>query len=91
MASVTTVAIVSNNSGEAIRAYLRLRDLDQDVALVEGRDTSDPDLMKPSPYLVRSAVGRLGTVGACCVFVEDSASDVLAGLLAGVPVRPPRQ
>lgn len=60
--------------------------VDQDVALAEGRDSSDPDLMKPSPYLVRAAVGRLDTVGAHCVFVGDSASDVLAGMLAGGPV-----
>jgi HAD superfamily hydrolase (TIGR01509 family) len=81
-----TIAIVSNNSGAAVRAFLQMHGLDQDVALVEGRDSSDPDLMKPSPYLVRAAVGRLGTVGARCVFVGDSASDVLAGMLAGVPV-----
>ncbi len=42
--------------------------------------------MKPSPYLVRAAVGILDTAGAHCVFVGDSPSDVLAGLLAGVPV-----
>lgn len=85
-ASGWTIAIVSNNSGAAIRAFLQMHVLDQDVALVEGRDSSDPDLMKPSPYLVRAAVGRLDTVGARCVFVGDSASDVLAGMLAGVPV-----
>ncbi len=81
-----TVAIVSNNSGAAIRAYLAMHGLDQDVALVEGRDGTDPELMKPSPYLVRAAVGRLDTVGDRCVFIGDSASDVLAGMLAGVPV-----
>jgi phosphoglycolate phosphatase-like HAD superfamily hydrolase len=42
--------------------------------------------MKPSPYLVRAAVGRPDTVGARRVFVGDSASDVVAGMLAGVPV-----
>jgi phosphoglycolate phosphatase-like HAD superfamily hydrolase len=60
--------------------------LDQDIALIEGRDSEDPDLMKPSPYLIRVAVGKLDTVGACCVFVGDSASDARAGELAGVPV-----
>ena len=42
--------------------------------------------MKPSPYLVRAAVGILDTEGAHCAFIGDSASDILAGLLAGVPV-----
>ena len=81
-----TVAIVSNNSGTAIHEFLHMHGLDHDIGLIEGRDSSDPDLMKPSPYLVRAAVGRLDTVGARCVFVGDSASDVLAGMLAGVPV-----
>jgi phosphoglycolate phosphatase len=81
-----TVAIVSNNSGAAIRAYLGLHDLTADVGLIVGRDDPDPDLMKPSPYLVRAAVGILDTEGQHCVFIGDSASDVLAGRLAGVPV-----
>jgi phosphoglycolate phosphatase len=85
-ASGRTIAVVSNNSGAAIRAYLTMHGLGQDVALVEGRDGTDPDLMKPSPYLVRAAVSRLDTVGTRCVFIGDSASDVLAGMLAGVPV-----
>jgi phosphoglycolate phosphatase-like HAD superfamily hydrolase len=81
-----TVAIVSNNSGAAIRTYLQLHDLAEDVSLIVGRDSPDPDLMKPSPYLVRAAVGILDTEGRHCVFIGDSPSDVLAGLLAGVPV-----
>jgi hypothetical protein len=84
--------IVSNNSGAAIRAFLGMHGMDQDVALVEGRDNFDLDLMKPSPCLVRAAVGRLDTVGARCVFVGDSASDVLAGDARGSPahrLRPP--
>ncbi len=80
-----TVATVSNNSSAAIRAYLQHHDLADDIALVLGRDSSDPDLMKPSPYLVRAAVGILDAQGRHCVFVGDSPSDVLAGLLAGVP------
>ena len=31
-------------------------------------------------------MSRLDTVGARCVFIGDSASDVLAGMVAGVPV-----
>jgi len=81
-----TVAIVSNNSGAAIRAYLHQHALTGHVALIVGRDSTDPDLMKPSPYLVRAAVGILDTEGQHCIFVGDSATDFLAGLLAGVPV-----
>ena len=56
------------------------------VAGVLGRDESDPELMKPSPYLVRAAVGILDAHSAECAFVGDSTSDMLAGRLAGVPV-----
>jgi phosphoglycolate phosphatase len=42
--------------------------------------------MKPSPCRVREAAGKLGTDGSQCAFVGDSLTDVLAGLLAGVPV-----
>jgi hypothetical protein len=38
-----TIAIVSNNSGAAISEYLRIHGLDQDVKLIEGRDSEDPD------------------------------------------------
>jgi phosphoglycolate phosphatase-like HAD superfamily hydrolase len=36
--------------------------------------------MKPSPYLVRAAVGILDTEGKHCAFIGDSASDILAGV-----------
>ena len=51
-----------------------------------GRDESDPELMKPSPYLLRAAVSILDAHPAECAFVGDSTSDMLAGRLAGVPV-----
>ena len=66
-----------------------MHNLTADVALIVGRDIPDPDVMKPSPYLVRAAVGILDTEGQHCVFIGDSASDILAGLLAGVPVDQP--
>ena len=80
-----TVIIVSNNSSYAILEYLAVHQIGP-VAGVVGRDDSDPELMKPSPYLVRAAVGILDAHPAECAFVGDSTSDMLAGRLAGVPV-----
>jgi len=80
-----TVIIVSNNCSYAILEYLAIHRIGP-VAGVVGRDDSDPELMKPSPYLVRAAVGILDAHPAECAFVGDSTTDMLAGRLAGVPV-----
>jgi beta-phosphoglucomutase-like phosphatase (HAD superfamily) len=42
--------------------------------------------MKPSPYQVRYAVGSLQAEPGDCVFIGDTVTDVLAGLLGGVAV-----
>ena len=81
-----TVTIVTNNSGKAVRAYLDAHGLTGCLTRVIGRDDADPERMKPSPYRVREAVGVLGGQGEQCAFVRDTPTDVLAGLLAGVPV-----
>ncbi|MGO9298126.1 MAG: HAD family hydrolase [Streptosporangiaceae bacterium] len=81
-----TVSIVSNNSSRAIRAYLDRQDLTGDIGLIVARNESDPRLMKPSPYMVRAAVGILDAENHECAFIGDSDTDVIAALLAGVPV-----
>jgi N-acetyl-D-muramate 6-phosphate phosphatase len=81
-----TVTIVSNNSGAAITAYLAAHDLAGYIRAVIGRDDHDPDLMKPSPYRVRAAAGLLNAEPSECAFIGDSATDVLAGRLAGVAI-----
>jgi phosphoglycolate phosphatase len=81
-----TVTVVTNNSGAAVAYYLVRHHLDQYVGKIVGRDDPDPALMKPSPYQVRYAVGLLQAEPAECVFIGDSATDVLAGLLGGVAV-----
>jgi beta-phosphoglucomutase-like phosphatase (HAD superfamily) len=78
------VAIVTNNSGAAVAAYLTRQHLDPFVGKIVGRDDPDPALMKPSPYRVRIAVGSLQAEPEDCIFIGDSPTDVLAGLLGGV-------
>nr|WP_238355447.1 HAD-IA family hydrolase [Kribbella sandramycini] len=79
------VAIVSNNYAEAVAEYLARANLTQSVSLVQGRNPSDPTLMKPDPHLIERAVSALGTVGSACVFVGDQTTDMEAGKAAGVP------
>jgi HAD superfamily hydrolase (TIGR01509 family) len=81
-----TVTVVTNNSGAAVAAYPARQHLASLVGKVIGRDDPDPALMKPSPYRVRIAVGSLNAEPGECVFIGDSESDVIAGLLGGVAV-----
>jgi HAD superfamily hydrolase (TIGR01662 family) len=78
------VAVVSNNSAEAVRAYLSARDLDRFIAIVSARTSSDPSLMKPSPFLVHQAVEHLHADPAACVLIGDTATDIEAATSAGV-------
>jgi HAD superfamily hydrolase (TIGR01509 family) len=78
-------AIVSNNSGQAITAYLHAHGLARYVSVVIGRDDPDPAHMKPSPHRVREAVRALRAAPAHCALIGDSVSDVTAAHAAGVP------
>lgn len=79
-----SIAIVSNNSAEAVRVYLAREDLLQYAAHIVGRDAHDPSRMKPDPYLVQLALEITGTEAERAVLVGDSPSDVVAAKAAGV-------
>jgi beta-phosphoglucomutase-like phosphatase (HAD superfamily) len=81
-----TVTVVTNNSTAAVIAYLARQHLDPYVGKIFGRDDPDPARMKPSPYRVRIAVGSLQAEPEECVFIGDTTTDVLAGLLGGVAI-----
>jgi HAD superfamily hydrolase (TIGR01509 family) len=81
-----SVAIVSNNSGQAIAAYLRKYDLARYVNATIGRDDPNPAHMKPSPHRVRQAVQMLRATPAECVLVGDQVSDVTAAHSADLAV-----
>ncbi|WP_433013872.1 HAD family hydrolase [Kribbella sp. CA-294648] len=77
-------AIVSNNYADAVVRYLARIGLSHRVAHVEGRDPSDPTLMKPSPHLIENATTALGVRQTSCIFIGDQTSDIEAGRAAGV-------
>jgi phosphoglycolate phosphatase len=77
------VAIVSNNYAEAVTSYLRRAEIADLVMHVEGRDASDPALMKPSPHLIELAAQALAVRVADCIFIGDQPSDIEAGRTAG--------
>ena len=80
------VAIVSNNSGRAVSAYLVAHGLTEQVKRVNGRPHARPDLMKPNPWMVLDAVRAVGGEPAECVLVGDSMTDIEAARAAGVHV-----
>lgn len=81
--SARSVAVISNNSEKAVRAYLAAHDLDNQIDLIAARISCDPALLKPSPYLIEQAASKLGTSASACVVVGDSPADVESARSAG--------
>lgn len=90
--SERTLSMISNNSREAVTAYLADRGLTQYFEAIEARTGSDTEQMKPSPYLLTRALAgyasRHGGTGEqarrASVFVGDSITDVQAANAAGI-------
>lgn len=78
------VVIVSNNSAEAINAYLCDHGLGPLVTGTLGRPYGAPDQMKPNPALLLQAVAQFGGVPSDYAMVGDSVSDIEAAVAAGV-------
>ncbi|MGH3901110.1 MAG: HAD family hydrolase [Pseudonocardiaceae bacterium] len=76
------LAIVSNNSTVAIRAYLDLHNLRPYVTHVSARTSPDPALLKPNPHLLIEALTTLGVPAAAATFVGDSVTDIDAARAA---------
>jgi len=78
------IAIVSNNSERAVRAYLDQHGLADRVDLISARASADPALLKPSAHLLDQAIGGLDTSPDECVIIGDSVTDVQAARSAGI-------
>jgi HAD superfamily hydrolase (TIGR01509 family) len=77
------LAIVSNNTGTSVRAYLDRVGLAGLVQHVEARDPSDPALMKPSPHLIERAAQALAVASSACTLIGDQTTDVRAAQAIG--------
>ena len=80
------VAVVSNNSAGAVRAYLEAHRLAGHVSPIVGRAYANPARMKPNPAPILEAVRSSGAEPACCVLVGDSLTDIEGSHAAGVRV-----
>jgi HAD superfamily hydrolase (TIGR01509 family) len=83
--SERSVAIISNNSVAAIRAYLGAHDFGDQVHAVAARTSPDVTVLKPSPHLIYQAAKALGSVPNACTVIGDSPSDIDAAHSAGAP------
>ncbi|MEV6661798.1 HAD family hydrolase [Nocardia fluminea] len=79
-----SVAVVSNNSAEAIDAYLHAHGLRTHVAGIYAR-TSAATQLKPSPHLLQAALAGLRADAGTASFTGDSVTDVLAADAAALP------
>ena len=80
------VAVVSNNSVGAVRAFRQRFVWAEPLAVLACRTPEVAARLKPDPFLVYKALEALHVGGGDCVFVGDSVSDVKAGISAGVRV-----
>lgn len=78
------LAIVSNNSAQAINAYLDLYGLRTSIDLVSARIGSNVTLLKPRPHLLDQAVTVLDATPGECLFIGDSLTDIEAARAARV-------
>jgi phosphoglycolate phosphatase len=78
------VAIVSNNSERAVRAYLTQHGLDGRIDYTAARISPDPALLKPDPHLLEQAIADLGASADQCVLVGDQTTDMQAARSAGI-------
>ena len=77
------LAIVSNNSTDAIARYLDAHRLTRYLTAIIGRPHANPAGMKPNPEPVRHAVQAVHADPATCVLIGDSTTDIQAARAAG--------
>lgn len=80
-----TVAIVSNNSHDAVHAYLTTHQLADQIDYISARTPADTARLKPHPHLVTQATHALHAQPSTCVLIGDSLTDIHAAHTAGVP------
>jgi phosphoglycolate phosphatase len=79
-----TVAVVSNNSERAVRAYLTQHGLDDRIDYIAARTSPDPALLKPDPHLLHQALTELAATPDQCVLVGDQTTDMQAAHVTGI-------
>jgi phosphoglycolate phosphatase len=80
-----TVAVVSNNSDDAVHTYLTTHHLTDQIDYISARTPTDVTRLKPHPHLVTQATHALAAHPTTCVLIGDSITDIQAAHAASVP------
>ncbi|WP_330297759.1 HAD family hydrolase [Streptomyces sp. NBC_00503] len=78
--------VVSNNSADCVGRFVELHGLGEYVALVVGRPSGQPHLMKPNPYPLITAAEQAHMDVTHCTLIGDSLTDIQAAQAAGATV-----
>lgn len=78
------LAIVSNNSAQAVRAFLDVHSLEDQITAVAARTDPRPTLLKPHPYLVSRGCDLTRSPARNCVLIGDSLTDLEAARACSV-------
>ena len=78
------VIVVSNNAEAPIHQFLTAHSLDRLVSGIVARVPGRPELMKPDPTSVRTALDRLGANAEDCAMIGDSVTDIEVCTATGV-------
>jgi HAD superfamily hydrolase (TIGR01509 family) len=77
------VAVVSNNSAECVRSFLKFHGLEEYVTEIVGRPSGQPHLMKPNPFPLIAAAEQMQIDITSCTLIGDSLTDIEAAHAAG--------
>ena len=80
------LAVVTNNSPQAVRAFLARPGIGALIEVICGRTAGTIGQLKPDPRFLLDALSGVGVGAPAAVFIGDSVSDVHAGQAAGIPV-----
>lgn len=79
-------AVVSNNSDQAVIAFLERHGWTRLIDVLSCRSPTNVRRLKPDPFLVQQALHTLRVDSGAALFLGDTPSDVRAGTAAGVRV-----
>ncbi|WP_202918992.1 HAD family hydrolase [Saccharothrix deserti] len=78
------VGVVSNNSADAVNAYLVYHEMSDEIYPVVGRAYAEPHRMKPNAYPLVRALELLGINSGDAVLIGDSITDVEVAKAVGM-------